>query len=153
MSDSPWEDDYILLAELQAAVRAHREVPASFVEAGKAAFDWRQIDTVLAEMTYDSMTSDDPHLLAGVRGAGTARFLSFTGQGLEVELELSSDAVRGQVIPPTAATVELKDDADFWVSTRCDEQGWFVISPIPDQAFRLTVRASGILLRTGSIDR
>ena len=151
MSSSPWDDDETLLSELQAAIRARGEVPAAFVEAGKAAFDWRQIDSVLAEMTYDSLASGDAQLMAGVRGSGPPRFISFAGEGLEIELELSEEALRGQVIPPVAATVEIEDDTDFWVSTRCDEQGWFVISPVPAPAFRLTVRTPGVVVRTGSI--
>ena len=114
MSTRPWDDDEGLLAELQAAVQAHQEVPAAFVEAGKAAFAWRQIDSVLAELTYDSQNSPEPEM-TGVRGADQPRFLSFAGDGLEIELELSADAVRGQVIPPVAASVQIEDDVDFWI--------------------------------------
>src|SRR5215469_9189705 len=48
-----WDDEE-LLAALRQALTARRAVPAEFVEAGKNAFAWHDIDAELAQLTYDS---------------------------------------------------------------------------------------------------
>lgn len=50
--------DEELLAELGAALRTAEEVPAGFVNAGKAAFAWRGVDAELAALTFDSAGAD-----------------------------------------------------------------------------------------------
>ena len=49
-------DDEELLAALGEAIRAREAVPEWFVETGKNAYAWHNIDAELAQLTYDSQT-------------------------------------------------------------------------------------------------
>ena len=83
-----WDDDDTLLAALKQAVHARRDVPPEFVEAGKSAFAWHNIDAELAQLTYDS--SREPHAALSVRAeAAPVRALTFTSARLTIELEVS----------------------------------------------------------------
>jgi hypothetical protein len=109
--DGSWiGDDDRLLAELGEAVRAGRAVPEQFVQIGKAAFAWHDIDAELARLTFDSAPG------AGMAAAGAAaaglrsdraalRSLTFVSSELTIELEVHPDAIRGQVVPPQPGTV------------------------------------------------
>ena len=48
-----WDDDR-LLAALGQALKAREAVPSWFIETGKNAFAWHNIDAELAQLTYDS---------------------------------------------------------------------------------------------------
>ena len=48
-----WDDEQ-LLAALGEAVKAREAVPEWFVETGKNAYAWHNIDAELAQLTYDS---------------------------------------------------------------------------------------------------
>ncbi|HEY1343491.1 MAG TPA: hypothetical protein VGF54_00725, partial [Streptosporangiaceae bacterium] len=48
-----WDDEEVLAA-LRQALHAERAVPPEFIEAGKNAFAWHNIDAELAQLTYDS---------------------------------------------------------------------------------------------------
>src|SRR5690348_10134302 len=80
-----WDDEE-LLAELREAIRARRAVPSWFVETGKSAYAWHNIDTELAQLTYDSQTDADR--VAAVRSENASiRALTFTSAHLSIELE------------------------------------------------------------------
>jgi hypothetical protein len=138
-----WDDDERLLAELGAAVRAGREVPATFVEAGKAAFAWRTVDTELAELAHDSGGA----IAAGTRGR-TVRSLTFTTEHLTVEAELTPDGLAGQLVPPGPGEVELCLPGGVAATAVADDVGWFVLRPVPDGLFRLHVRTASVSLHT-----
>ena len=79
-----WDDDE-LLAALGEAMRARRAVPDWFVEMGKNAYGWHNIDAELAQLTYDS--SRDQDTVAAVRSeAASIRALTFTSARLSIEL-------------------------------------------------------------------
>lgn len=154
---APGQDDDGLLAELHAALQAHQDVPPDLLRAGKSVFDWRRVDAELAALTYDSASADHRQNVAVARDAAPPRALSFSSDRLELELEVSGDALRGQVTPalpasPAGQTIEFEDGTDDWAQVRCDEQGWFVITPPPVGPFRLTVRGEGIVVRTDWIN-
>ena len=133
-----WEDDD-LVAALFEAIRARQAVPDEFVEAGKNAFAWRNIDAELARLTYDSLR--DLELAASVRTEqATIRALTFTSAQLTIELEVTSDAVIGQIVPAQAATIIVQPGAGTQIELRADEIGCFTIRPIPAGAFRLHCR-------------
>ncbi len=54
-----WNDE-ALLAALRQALAARQAVPPEFVEAGKSAFAWHNIDAELAQLTYDSARDTEP---------------------------------------------------------------------------------------------
>ncbi len=136
-----WDSDEALVAELGAALRAEREVPARFVEIGKAAFAWHSVDAELAELTFDSST--DSGALAGVRSEpAAARAMTFSANRLTIELEVAEDALLGQIVPAQAGVLEVQRRDGTTNAVSVDEVGWFMIRPRPVGLFRLRVRAA-----------
>jgi len=131
-------DDEELLAALGDALRARQEVPEWFVETGKNAYAWHNIDAELAQLTYDSLV--DRERAAVVRSeAASIRALTFTSTRLSIELEVGQGSLLGQIIPPRAGTLEVHTTAGV-TSSPVDEIGWFAVAPIPNSPFRLRCR-------------
>src|SRR5438093_422490 len=108
MASRWWSDDDQLLAALDEALRAARAVPRGFVEAGKAAYTWRGVDAELAALTYDSAL-DQPRALAASRAEpAPLRALTFVSAELTVELEVTEDALLGQIVPAQPGEVEVR---------------------------------------------
>ena len=132
------DDDDELLAALGAAIRAREEVPEWFVETGKNAYAWHNIDAELAQLTYDS--SRDRDAVSAVRSeTASIRALTFTSAQLSVELEVTTGSLVGQIIPPRAGTLEVHTTAGV-ASSLMDEIGCFAVTPIPNSPFRLRCR-------------
>ena len=132
-----WDDDQ-LLAALGDALRARQEVPEWFVETGKNAYAWHNIDAELAQLTYDSLV--DREQAAAVRSeTASIRALTFTSARLSIELEVNESSLVGQIIPPRAGTLEIHTTAGV-TSSPVDEIGCFVVDPIPSSPFRLRCR-------------
>ena len=141
MVPESWDDDE-LFAELRHAIDARRAVPPEFVEAGKSAFAWHNIAAELAQLTYDS--AHHPELAAGTRAeAASIRGLTFTSARLTIELEVSEDALLGQVVPAQAVTIEVQAREDGRTGLDSDEIGCFTVQPIPPGPFRLLLRTAG----------
>ena len=120
-----WDDEE-LLAALGEAVKARQAVPEWFVETGKNA--------------YDSDSDADRGVAAAVRSeAASIRALTFTSARLSIELEVASDSLVGQIIPPQAGTLEVYTTGGV-TSSPVDEMGWFAVTPIPATPFRLRCR-------------
>ena len=145
-----WDDER-LLAALSEAMKAREAVPSWFVETGKNAFAWHNIDAELAQLTYDSQ--ENRRELAVVRSeTASVRALTFTSAHLTMELEVTENAVLGQIIPPRAGTLEVHTRAGEITATEMDEIGCFAVDPIPDSPFRLRCRtADGADVLTGWI--
>ena len=138
------------MAALGEAIRAREAVPEWFVETGKNAYAWHNIDAELAQLTYDSHS--DRERAAVVRSeTASIRALTFTSARLSIELEVSESTLVGQVIPPQAGTLEVHTTAGV-VSSPVDEIGCFAVEPIPNSPFRLRCRtADGTDVLTGWI--
>ena len=131
-------DDEELLAALREALRAREEVPEWFVETGKNAYAWHNIDAELAQLTYDS--HGDRDRAAAVRSeAASIRALTFTSTRLSIVIEVTGSSLLGQIIPPRAGTVETHTTAGVTTSP-VDEIGCFVVDPLPSSPFRLRCR-------------
>ena len=131
-------DDDELLAALGEAIQAREEVPEWFIETGKNAYAWHNIDAELARLTYDS--SRDRDAVAMVRSeAASIRALTFTSAQLSIELEVTAGSLVGQIIPPRAGTLEVHTTAGV-ASSPVDEIGCFAVTPIPSSPFRLRCR-------------
>ena len=145
-----WDDEQ-LLAALKEALEADEAVPPEFIEAGKNAFAWHNIDAELAQLTYDSI--HDAEQAASLRAeAASIRALTFTSAHLTIELEVSEDSVLGQVIPAQAGMIEIQRREGMTATIEADEVGCFLIRPIPDSPFRLRFHtADGSDILTGSI--
>jgi hypothetical protein len=135
---SHWSsDDDQLLSALGDALRVAREVPRRFVEAGKAAIEWPQIDSELAALTYDS-ARDTGRVPAGVRAEpAQLRYLTFASAEVTIELEVSGDALLGQVVPPQSGELEILAVGAPARTAAIDSVGCFVIRPVPSGSFRL----------------
>ena len=135
-------DDEELLAALGEAIRARREVPEWFVETGKNAYAWHNIDAELAQLTYDSDSDADRSLAVAVRTeAASIRALTFTSAQLSIELEVGEGSLLGQIIPPQAGTLEAHTTAGL-TSWPVDEMGSFAAEQVPASPFRLRFRAT-----------
>jgi hypothetical protein len=132
--------DEQLLAALGEAMRARQEVPEWFVETGKNAYAWHNIDAELAQLTYDSESDTARGHVAAVRSEeASIRALTFTSARLSIELEVAESELLGQIIPPRAGTLEVHTTAGV-TSSPVDEIGCFVVNPIPTSPFRIRCR-------------
>ena len=145
-------DDEELLAALGEALKAREAVPEWFVETGKNAYAWHNIDAELAQLTYDSDSDQDRDLVVAVRSeTASIRALTFTSTRLSIELEVGESTLLGQFIPPRAGTLEVHTTAGV-TSWPVDDIGCFVVEPIPASPFRLRCRAEdGVDVLTGWI--
>jgi len=152
MTDRTWDDDH-LLAMLREALRDAESVPPEFIEAGKAAYAWRTIDLELAALTYDSAL-DGEALSGGTRAEpATLRSLTFTCVEMTIELEVTDDALVGQITPARAGeSVVVRVGSSEYAPVTTDEVGFFVVRPVPADPFRLLIRTSaGLAVLTGWI--
>ena len=135
-----WDDDR-LLAALGQALKARDAVPSWFIETGKNAFAWHNIDAELAQLTYDS--EQDQRAVAVLRSeTASIRALTFTSAHLSLELEVTANSLLGQLLPPRAGELEIQTRAGTTSTTEVDEIGCFSVEPIPDTPFRLRCRAA-----------
>jgi len=132
-----WDDEE-LLGALDEAMRARQAVPEWFVETGRNAYAWHNIDAELAQLTYDS--SRDQDVVAAVRSeAASIRALTFTSSRLSIELEVAESSLLGQIVPPRAGTLEIHTTAGV-TSSPVDEIGCFAVDPTPTTPFRVRCR-------------
>lgn len=136
MTGEWWSDDEALLSAVKHALREADDVPRNFVEAGKTAYAWHNIDAELAALTYDS--SEDQLAGAATRAEpATLRCLTFDATRLTIELEIISDALHGQIVPAHSGTVEMRHASGTVTKVDINEVGYFTASPLPAGTFRL----------------
>lgn len=144
---SQWSaDDDRLMAALDEALRAVREVPQHFIEAGKAAYGWRTIDAELAALTYDS-AYDRPAALHRAEPA-SLRALSFQSTRLAIELQVVQGGLTGQLVPPQDAAMEVHHMDGDRTEVPVDQVGAFVVRPLPPGPFRLWCRTDDATVLT-----
>jgi hypothetical protein len=150
--DGNTERDDELFRRMADALRGDDPVPETLVVQAKGAFTWLTIDedlASLAELAYDSAVDDD---LAGVRGGGGPRMLSFERDEVVIEVEVASDRDRrrvvGQVsgVPATEVVLETADGARLTVP--CDDLGQFAADAVPPGPLRVVVTLAGDPPRT-----
>src|SRR5215470_17230480 len=144
----PWDDDE-LLARLAEAQQAAESVPREFIEAGKAAYAWRTIDAELAELVYDS-AMEEVQLAGQIRAEqAQLRALTFTTSELTLEIEVTAEALLGQLVPPESGEVEVITHSGKSQQKPIDDVGCFTIRPAPAGSFHLHCRtARDIFLAT-----
>jgi hypothetical protein len=135
-----WDDEQLIEA-LREAMSARRAVPDWFVEAGKSAYTWHNIDAELAQLTYDSHR-DTAGAAVTRSEAASIRALTFTSAHLSIELEVTADSLLGQIIPPRSGTIEVLTSTGASTTTPVDEIGCFSVVPIPVGQFRLRCRTT-----------
>ena len=134
--------DRELLMILRDMIEETDPVPAALVEAARASFTWRTVDTELAELTSDSALD-----AAAVRSTRAPRLLTFTAGETTLVVEVAplaagQDAERrllGQLVAPRPAQVEVRHGTgSFTVSA--DELGRFRAEPVPAGPISLACR-------------
>jgi len=118
--------DLTLTATLRALNQRLDPVPDEVTVAGVAAFSLRTVDSVLANLDYDSLLDDSQP----ARAPEGVRHLTFVTTGLSVELDVGDDGLRGHLVPPTRADVELRWPGGS-TSVTADEWGAFSVPTIP----------------------
>jgi hypothetical protein len=149
---SIWHDNDELFAALKEALREAEEVPPRLIEAGEAAFVWRSIDAELADLTYDSLALDAEPAAAMRAQDASLRALTYATADLTIEVEITTDAVLGQVLPPQPGSASIYLTSGAINETAVDEMGFFAIRPVPAKPFRLRcVTRAGLDILTGLI--
>jgi hypothetical protein len=129
-------DDGPLLAALRAAVEARAAVPAAFVEAGRNTYAWHNIDAELASLSYDSL--QDAGQAAALRSEdASVRALTFQSARFSIEVEITDDALFGQLIPPQPGAAEIQTRSGPTVTAPIDDAGCFSFERRPAGPFRL----------------
>ena len=134
-----WYDEE-LLAALGEAVKARQAVPEWFVETGKNAYAWHNIDAELAQLTYDSDGDAGPG-----RGRPSGRRPPRSGRSRSPRRACPSSSrwprirwwARSSRLGP--GTLEVHTTGGV-TSSPVDEIGCFTVTPIPASPFRLRCR-------------
>src|SRR5206468_8988774 len=100
-----WDDDR-LLGALGQALKARQAVPSWFIETGKNAFAWHNIEAELAQLTYDS--NEDRREAAVMRSeTASIRALTSTSALLRVDLAVTANSLLGQLLPAREGQLEI----------------------------------------------
>jgi hypothetical protein len=130
-------EDEALLADLAEALRETRPLTEGVAARAKGAFTWRTIDEDLltAELSFDSAhTAGATRRSEASRGG---RVLVFTTELRCVEVEVLSDRVVGQFLPPSTGEVQVEGEHGLLATVDVDELGFFLIEPVPEGLVRL----------------
>lgn len=134
--------DDILVAELREALAVRAAVPREFIAIARSAYAWHHIDAELAQLIYDS--EDDTELSASLRSeSATIRALTFASALFSIEVEVTDDALYGQLVPPQPGTMEIQTLAGEHTDGEIDEVGCFTVEPKPGGKFRLRFHTNG----------
>ena len=138
-----WNDDDELLALLRDALAEQRDVPARFVEAGKATL----------RLALDRRRAGGARLRLGDRPVRVRRCdprgprrdpgADFAFRDATVHVQIGRGGLHGQVVPPRPGEVEVHVEGRPPRTAAVDEQGWFSFAPLPHTPFRLLWRISG----------
>ncbi|RYP87207.1 hypothetical protein EKO23_06245 [Nocardioides guangzhouensis] len=131
-----FEDDEVLALHLAEALRDVRPELDEVSRRAKGAFTWRTIDADLltAQLMFDSTQED---AMAATRSADSGRVMVFSVELKSVEIEVLSDRVVGQFLPPSAGEVEVEGADGVVATVLADDLGFFVVEPVPTGVVRL----------------
>ena len=145
LPEQRWQDDDALAADLAGAVR---ETPTADRVAAAAASAFRAhrgmlalrdelaADLLLLTLAHDSSLAG---AAAGVRDrtGRPSRTLVFEGDGVGVEVEVTADAVEGQLVPARPGRVVLRGPEGALAAADTDEVGYFRLTVRPEGPARL----------------
>jgi hypothetical protein len=139
-------DDALLEEELRQAAAVLDPVPAELRQLAMDAYAFHDLDGRLAELTFDSLVDAIP-----IRGAtDVPRMLTFTAGALSIDVEVTSEGLMGQVMPPQAAGIEVLNGPQALRPTTltADAMGRFTSDAPPSGPFALRLRAGGEVVVT-----
>ena len=131
-----WDDDEALLADLVDAMREVAPLSARIAEQARGALAWRTVDSdlLLATLSFDSSLERSER---SRDRDGANRVLVFHSSPLAVELELQSDRIVGQIVPPSSGEVSLESADGARVRVDVDDLGFFILPRVPEGSIRL----------------
>jgi len=138
-TDQWWNDEELLLAALDRALRPNVDVPTSFGRTAESCFSWHSIDAELAALAYDS-AADSTQETAVRAESASLRALTFEATEMTFELEVMPDGLAGQLVPPQAGELQMQLINGETIEVRADDNGYFRIRPLPRMPFRLRFR-------------
>ncbi|WP_328676029.1 hypothetical protein [Streptomyces sp. NBC_00343] len=139
-------EDALLEEELRQAAAILDPVPADLRQFAMDAYALYDLDARLAELTFDSLIDAIP-----VRGAlDVPRMLTFTAGELSIDVEVTSEGLMGQVMPPQPAGIEVLNGLQALRPTTltADAMGRFTSETPPTGPFALRLRAGGEVVVT-----
>lgn len=141
MSEPRSPGDEELIASLGKGLEESDPVPSDVADFARASFRWRDLDAVLAEISFDSSTEG-----AEVRSSTTARVISFeVGRWtIDIEYDEANRRLLGQVDPSGIVSVEIRCGGGA-MTTESDDVGRFDFEEVPRGPMSLVVRVSGDL--------
>jgi hypothetical protein len=125
MTQHRWDDDQNLLDDLAEALR-EAALAGRLAEYGKGAYAWSTVDQdlLLASLSFDSSLE---HVGERRSGAADGRVLVFTAAPLSLELEVLSDHVTGQIVPPGPGEIRVETSHGVTFHVEADDAGFFYI--------------------------
>lgn len=133
--------DEELMRELGRVLDAADNSQIPGMEAAKAALAWRNLDTELAQLVFDSraevlesevvMRGHDPE----------ARQLTFSTTEVTIDIEIGEVGLIGQIVPPQPASIELHQSGNKSVALEADEFGVFTVPNIDPGPTTVIARA------------
>ncbi|MFF7333261.1 hypothetical protein ACIQU5_34230 [Streptomyces sp. NPDC090306] len=146
--DDAFEDDEFdveLMLELRQAAAILDPLPADLLQMAVEAYALHDLDARIAELSFDSLVDAIP-----VRGAtDVPRMLTFRAGELTVDVEVTSEGLLGQVLPPQSASIEVLGGPQIASpALACDDMGRFRGDAPPSGPFALRLRTGGDVVVT-----
>ncbi|WP_141208087.1 hypothetical protein [Streptomyces griseorubiginosus] len=126
----------LLEEELRQATAILDPVPTALRQIAVEAFALHDLDSRIAELSFDSVVDALP-----VRGATAApRMLTFHAGEVTVDVELTAQGLMGQVLPPRPARIEVLSGPRPGAPLTSDDMGRFTCEVPPTGPFALRLR-------------
>jgi hypothetical protein len=136
VTQRPWDDDEQLLQDLAEAVGPIASLAETVADQGRAAFSWRNVDQELLQVGLEFDSSMQPATNSRTT-SGNTRVLVFGTSPLSVELEVTTDQILGQIVPPDLGEVQLDTADGTTLHISADDLGFFVAPPLTGKLVRL----------------
>jgi hypothetical protein len=134
----------LLEEELRQAAAILDPVPPALRQIAVEAFALHDLDSRIAELTFDSVVDALP-----VRGAaGAPRMLTFHAGEVTVDVELTAQGLMGQVLPPCSARIEVLSGPQAGSPLTTDDMGRFTYESAPAGPFALRLRTGDEVIVT-----
>ncbi|MET7272049.1 hypothetical protein ABZS59_12870 [Streptomyces flaveolus] len=134
----------LLEEELRQAAAILDPVPAELRRIAVDAYALHDLEARVAELTFDSLTDALP-----VRGEpDPPRMLTFRADDVIVDVEVTSDGLFGQVLPPGPARIEVLTGPLAHARLTADDMGRFTGDAPPTGPFALRLRTGGEVVVT-----
>lgn len=139
------EFDVELMLELRQAAAILDPLPAGLLQTAVEAYALHDLDARIAELSFDSLVDAIP-----VRGAtDVPRMLTFRAGELTVDVEVTSEGLLGQVLPPQSASIEVLGGPQITgAALASDDMGRFRGDVPPSGPFALRLRTGGDVVVT-----